>query len=242
MATSRVFLVAGQSNAAGQWAGAIPSQLQTADAGIKIWTGAAWNTLVNGTNNQTLAAPAVGYWGPEAQFCYLCRQAFPTDTVYILKHAVGSTEIAYYLPGGTGYNAVTAALPTALAALTTPNIEGLLWYQGEQDATTQVLADAYQAKLEQLATTVKTTWKGNEATRFFIAQVWPQDTRPYLSTVRAAQAAFCAADPATRLLNDTTSYVYFDGVHLNGAGQVSCGQDMFANYGKARRSRITWGP
>ena len=238
---SRVFITAGQSNAAGQNP-TVSTHLQASDAGIKIWTGAAWVTLINGTNNQALAAPATGYWGPEAQFAYLCRQAFPSDTIYILKHAVGSTAISYYLPGGTGYTALTNNLPTAYAALTDPVTEALIWYQGEQDATTQVMADAYQANLEALHVVLKTTWRGNETTRFLCAQVAPGDARPFLSTVRAAQAAFCAVDPAIRKLNDATGYaMQGDAVHLNAAGLVSCGADMYANYTAARRSRMVWG-
>jgi hypothetical protein len=240
---SRVFIVAGQSNAAGQ-NGVVVSHLIPQDAGIKIWTGAAWVTLINGTNNQTLASAqsTAGYWGPESQFAYLCRQAFPSDTIYILKHAVGSTAIAYYLPGGVGYTALTSNLPTAYAALTDPVTEALIWYQGEQDATTSAMANAYQANLEALDAVLKTTWRGNETTRFLCAQINPGDGRPFLSTVRAAQAAFCAVDPATRKLNDATGYAYQpDTVHVTGPGLVSCGADMYANYTAARRSRMVWG-
>jgi hypothetical protein len=240
---ARVFITAGQSNAAGQTP-TVSTHLQASDAGIKIWTGAAWVTLINGTNNQTLASAqsTQGYWGPESQFAYLCRQAFPSDTIYILKHAVGSTAIAYYLPGGEGYAVLTAALPTAYAALTDPVTEAFIWYQGEQDASTSVLANAYQANLEALDVVLKTTWRGNETTRFLCAQVAPGDGRAYLATVRAAQAAFCAVDPATRKLNDATGYTYQpDTVHLRQEGLVSCGADMYANYTSARRSRMVWG-
>jgi len=238
-----VFIISGQSNAAGQWSGTVPAHLQTADAGIKIWTGASWDTLVNGTNNQTLASgiSTAGWWGPESQFAYLFRQMFPTETIYLLKAAVGSTGIAYWLPSGVGYNLITANITPALAALSSPVVDGFLWYQGEQDATTSVLANAYQANMEALDVVVKTTWRGTEATRMMVAQVNPGDGRAYLSTVRAAQAAYCAADPAGRFLNNTAAYSYQgDAVHLTATGLVSCGADMFANYLTARRSRMVW--
>jgi carbohydrate esterase-like sialic acid-specific acetylesterase len=227
---TNVIFVAGQSNAVGwnETAATVPSLLQR-PSGAMIWTGRAWQYLVNGTNNGKLSSNG-SKWGCEAEFARLWALE-RNERLFIVKHAVGGTALAdYWSPGtGTGYIAMTRYATTAKSALTgkgyTVNCIGLLWMQGESDAVNQAQANAYCANLSNFFARVRSDW-GSASMPIVVGRIADQAELTYRTVVRAAQAEVVAGDGHAALV-DTDAYGN-DGLHYSTNGIVDMGADMYA--------------
>ena len=224
----------------------VPAHLQGSDSGIKIWTGSSWDTLSNGSNNNTLSGLQPTNWGLEAEFAYQWRQANPTVSINILKLWKGSASLADYLPAGALYNTFKTNAASARAALANPIVVANLSWLGWQDGYSSSLAAAYQATFETIIANSKADLGCTDATRYIIGMTelvagWTQS--PYISTIRTAQTALAAADPSNRAAIETSSYSYQtdNNGHPSATGNVSAGQDFFNAYRACKRWGARWG-
>jgi len=235
---ANVILVAGQSNAVGwnETAATVPSLLQ-GRSGAMIWTGRAWQYLVNGTNNGKLSSNG-SKWGCEAEFARLWALE-RNERLFIVKHAIGGTALAdYWAPGaGTGYVAMISYATTAKSALAakgyTVNCIGLLWMQGESDGVSQTQANAYYANLSTFFARVRSDW-GSASMPIVVGRIADQAELTYRTVVRTAQAEVVAGDGHAALI-DTDAYGN-DGLHYSTNGIVNMGADMYAAWKTLTRS------
>lgn len=234
----KVLLVAGQSNAVGDAdASTLPSNLQTIDSACKIWDGSKPIQLVNGNgSNNPIDYPATQKWGPEAEFLRQYRIDNPSDTVLTVKHAVGGTQLAVnasgtdWSPSSTGklFDEMTSYINAAIAAVQPPTVSvlGLLWMQGENDASFSSTAPAYGTNLAAFITAVGANWHTSKIVIGRITTAWS-----FASDVRTAQLA-AANNPNVMVVNtdnDVSRYPLYDFGHYQPpTGIVNLGADMYA--------------
>ncbi len=173
-----IYLLGGQSNASGQARtnGLDPANFSNANVmlfhsasltsgGPPAGNGAlAWTTL------QPAPAGIANRFGPEIGLGNRLDQLLPDRNIAIIKHARGATALSADVDNGNNWhpganNSDTAnygdqyaefvdTVTAALQALTdgghTFTIRGMHWQQGEGDARTQALADAYATNLRHL--------------------------------------------------------------------------------------------
>ena len=203
-AATRVFLIAGQSNAAG--VGGYPEDIpcpapyNAAQSGVKFWNynpipatlpfegyndpgvGDGWSSL----------RPGFGYtnyeFGPEVSFGYTLHNLFPRDQVYLVKYAISSQDLAVcWNPNGTHsiypmFKArVNAAMANLAAAGLNPQIDGMIWMQGEMDADNAYSATAaasYATNLTSFIARVRSDFDSPDM-RFVVGRVLDYyDTTP----------------------------------------------------------------
>lgn len=239
--TVTVIMCAGQSNALGRNIDgfAVPVDLQTIDANIKIWNGTSFVTLQNGVNNDIHGS---SLWGPEAEFARRWRLRHPADTLYVVKDAIGSSPLAddgssnTWAPASSiGYfvemeTYTTNAKNWLIADGKVPVFEGLLWMQGETDATVLGSANAYQTNLTNFFSSVRSRW-GYAGTKVMVGRITTASTWTFSSTVRSAQASVVSSDNGNSFLINTDSYgLQSDGIHYNQQGFVSLGSSMHSYF------------
>jgi lysophospholipase L1-like esterase len=155
-ATTKVFLLAGQSNMAGYMTG-LPSAAYSGTQPVHFWnySNNGWVDLRPGFGD------TANDIGPEVGFGYaLNHSIFPNDDIYLIKWGVDSTSLAgQWNPNGSGsaYNTFKSRVNAAMANLAgqSPVIAGMIWMQGETDANNITYANAYSANLTNLIAKVR---------------------------------------------------------------------------------------
>jgi hypothetical protein len=161
-AATKVFVLAGQSNMVGGGGSddgdpPIPAPYNVAQPDVRIWwLNKGWADLQQGFSYSAHS------FGPEVSFGYrLHHTILPTDSIYLVKYAVGGTHLASACnewnvtinqgKGGALYqkfkSAVNAAMANLTAAGKSPAIAGMIWMQGESDAVNVAYAAEYAANL-----------------------------------------------------------------------------------------------
>jgi hypothetical protein len=150
-----VYLMAGQSNMAGYQSG-LPSAPYDAPQDVKFWNyqNDGWIDLRPGLGD------TANDIGPEVGFGYALKALHPDDDIYLVKWGVDSTSLAGpWNPNGSGaeYNTFKSRVNAALASLSgeSPVVAGMIWMQGETDASNTATANAYAANLTTLINTVR---------------------------------------------------------------------------------------
>jgi hypothetical protein len=164
-ATTKVFLLAGQSNmvgagGAGEGDPPIPAPYNVAQPDVQIsWMNGGWAALQQGFSYE------YNSFGPEVSFGYrLHNTLFPADSIYLVKYAVGGTHLAteyseWNPNGGTLYNGLKTAVNNAMQNLTAagkaPQIAGMIWMQGESDANNATYAAEYATNLTNFIVSIR---------------------------------------------------------------------------------------
>jgi hypothetical protein len=209
----------------------MPTGYTGPNARVKIWgTSNAFETYQPYVNSEQ-GDNAGTTWGSEWGIASAWLNDNPTGTVYIVKHAIGSTGIApgsstrYWAPsGGSGQlysiltNKVTAAAAALSAAGVTINAANtvVVQSQGEQDAKTTTDAGNYQTNLNTLIAQARTDWT---ASRWIIERLHVEMTLngfPAWATVYAAQGSIITADQNVELVS-TDGLPLADGLHFTAA-------------------------
>lgn len=143
-----LFLLAGQSNMAGR--GAIADEDRVAHPRVLMLDkSGAWVPAVDPLH---FDKPSAGT-GLGRTFGITIANARPGITVGLVPCAVGGSPIDAWKPGGFHPSTKTHpwddAMRRAAIALKSGTLRGILWHQGESDATPG-LAPAYEAKLHDL--------------------------------------------------------------------------------------------
>lgn len=229
----------------------VPAEYKVALTGVNIWHGTvtslvgnAWGTLDITTNNHDLFdQQGATYIGHEETLGkeYLDRTG---NNVYIFKTALGGTNLAYSasvaywdpvnntnvhnsqsrLFGVSGNN-WWQSMRAHQAASRRPNMKGIVWYQGEQDATNSPDANAYAANGLIFFNELKKEI-GVGAPPIFVIRIHAAidiGAQPYRDTVRAQEATLVSSISNATLVS-VDSYTLQDGAHINITGQLALGQ------------------
>jgi hypothetical protein len=239
-------ILAGQSNALGYLNDGPASYVPTAR--VQIWAdtdgdgaGDAWNYMLPGVNTGTPANPHD--WGPEVGFAeaWLTAHAGDQDVLWIVKVTKGSTGLAQdagqldWSPASHGemFDAATSAEEAARRNLdATPYAfaewDGLLWMQGETDATDPAKANAYAANERAFIAAAREAWHVDDVVvgRIGAAGAWSE-------VVRDAQWNLDHGDdPMTGVESFRTIGLPMqpDGLHYDAAGQVALGAAFYGGW------------
>ena len=206
-----------------------------------------WDQFSTAKKHRGSGGGVAGNWGAEAEFSYRYRLANPTKTVFLVKYAIGSTNL-YPTAGddwsetstGEYFSRVEAAITAAKAAVTalglTPVVKGLGWMQGEADCGNVTWDAAYPTNLTNLATAMRTRW-GDAQTKIVIGRiniVWEINLN-----VRPAQVSVGNAGPLNEWL-DTDNYALTSN-HFNDSGASQFGKDAWYYYQVGHSERVVNG-
>jgi VCBS repeat-containing protein len=240
-----LLIVAGQSNAAGSsnTNKPIPDQLLAPLDNVFVYAfNAGLQPYHPGAAPGTLDYDPQISWGPEAEFAYEFRAAYPDRPLYILRTAIGgtqleSTDVVQVSGNPNDWNPASNELfarVTGLVAATKDLIrqsgvndfnQTVLWVQGEQDALDLRTAGAYFDNLRSFVSATQTQWLGDESPFLIATQV---DARAIgASLVWDAQNLVADLTPNAGFI-DTRSFARnSDGRHLSPEGMIQQGDAMF---------------
>jgi hypothetical protein len=243
VAGTKVFLLAGQSNMEGCGGGynddPLPAPYKAPQPTVKYWSEGGWIDLRGGFGD------TASTFGPEVTFGYILhRRVFPTEDIYLVKYAVGGTNLAVrWKPDGSGdcYNAfksrVTAAMKNLAAAGKSPKIVGMIWMQGETDACFSGFASAYAANLATFVAKVRSDFAAPKM-RFVLGRITKRcDTTPPGGGELVRNAQVAAAEKV-----DNVSWVNTDDLetnpgrvgHYGTQGQIELGERFASQFMKLR--------
>jgi len=217
-----VYLFAGQSNiqvVATTSLQNAPANIKQ-DPGVKIWDVQSnrFQTYQIGVNSlqpaqwpQNSGLP--GNWGPEAEFSYLMRKAHPDTPIYVIKYGIGGTQLAKDLEQidwspssdrneyfGLVESAVDAAKTQLKNEGKDPIVRAVVWMQGENDASTDQTANAYEANLREWAAAARKRW-GDPESKLIIGRIFMSwGSAANYKTVRASQLAVVQSTPNSFLI------------------------------------------
>ena len=232
-AATKVFLLAGQSNMDGVGRGAELvgplAKYSGQQPGVKIWDHASrkWVTLSSSMNGN------IGF-GPEVSFGYKMHAAFPHDSIYLYKYALASTNLYFeWNPNGAGtsfpcYDTFKSGGLAAVQALKdakrSPIIAGMLWMQGEGDASNPYWAAAYQKNLIDFIAHVRRDFNTPDMP-FVIARIIKSYGTPENNAlVRAAEVTVPTLVPHTTWVNtDDLQLSQAVPLHYGTQGQIDLG-------------------
>ncbi|MCP5535968.1 MAG: sulfatase-like hydrolase/transferase [Akkermansiaceae bacterium] len=265
-----VYLLGGQSNMQGVGRQSkLPAEL-TSIPSIKFYHSSSV-TSAGGANHWISLQPAgfdASSFGPEITFGEICADYVQGTQVALIKHAAGGTSlISNWKPGadasdtgnwGNQFSTFVSTVNNAIAALEAdgyaPVIRGMVWQQGERDATSVSDSNAYGTNLSHFIGRIREQFSSHaspDGIRFVAGQVLPYapaggqvvtDYPGYL-TVRQAildadensGAALSVANTASIPTNSTDhptheqeidGYRDTDEVHLNAEAQINLGRAM----------------
>lgn len=215
-------------------------------------------------------------FGPELAFGYDV-QAMRGSPIALIKYARGSSSIALsnaqsggvwrdFNPDDGGrlnqYDKLVSTIEGALNSLPAGqvlNIRGVLWMQGDADATSSAMASAYQSNLTGFIASIRADIgaiagaSGGRMTRssaswtevdIFLGTILNSFGNANRQTVINAQNAVAAADANVFIVNGTTGLGFLSvddwggsGIHYDTAGQVLLGE----RFADAAISRIDSG-
>jgi hypothetical protein len=241
-ATNPVYILIGQSNAAGQADDAVLVEDfvgNNADVQVYALDSENWENLIHTGINKNNITPEdqSGFggdrWGLEMPFGRMAADAFG-DTVYIIKFAIGGTPLSPLVsmtnnwhPDTVGgyYDELIGYITDAMAELPEAgHIAGIIWYQGESDCDTAPEADDYEDNLGDLITALRSDLGGyySGSLPFLLFRIYDQDVNatraPQGPTVRAAQLAVAQADSDTYIASVDDLPIADTSTHLTTRG------------------------
>ncbi len=225
---------AGQSNALGFGMSAetlAPGHGQP-DPLTYIWNNETqvFEIMQPGVNTGTAANPEA--WGPEVGFAREFRQDHPSEALFIVKSAKGSTGLQQdpdrldWSPRSEGelFDLTAARVDAARAALGNPDVDAVFLVQGEQDGFVESWAQGYQANMTEWLSAIREAWMQDPEGRIGFARI--ADSTPFFDTVRAAQSRADANDPLAASF-DTDGYeMQTDGLHYGAEGLLRIGANF----------------
>lgn len=225
--TVKVFVLGGQSNMVGQIFGieALPFELQQQDD-IAYYTEGMTIPL---QPVEPLPDYPILRWGPEISFGRAASDLQVTPTVALVKHAIGATHLATWMPGAPNQNYETLLAETQRALVDIqnqgkiPELAGIIWMQGESDAI-DVEEDAlnYKSNLTQWIASFRND-TGVPDLPMVVGRITQADIYQYATEVRNAQVEFANEDPFATWIN-TDDLPLLDDYHYNAQGHITLGR------------------
>ena len=235
----RLFILAGQSNMTGQGRG---NELQPPyDAPhdrIRVWANNRWELFVPQRN-----------FGPGVALAHQLAEAWPEDTICIIKVAIGGTGILAFSPAwsfeqadrtgdgkkGDLYTDIIDAV-TAARGESEFEVSGFVWKQGGKDARQVELAAEYFDNLRMMITALRDVLDSPDLPVYIatymsdvdIEENEPQLTRqrPGMVDVLRAQNRAAREIPHTTAIHHGALPTHADGIHFNTEGQLTLGGMM----------------
>lgn len=162
--------------------------------------------------------------GPSYHACRrLTDWGFPS--LYLLSRAISGMSITEWGEGQPQWTNLLPFVAEKTALLANPQIKAVVWFQGEQDATSSTLASGYEARLISLISRMRAEWGSDLPFVIVIPDltglglVWGS----HIETVRTAIANVAAADDRIVTVESRGYARPEDGVHLGQQAQQGLG-------------------
>lgn len=236
---TKLFVITGDSNAVGfnLTAADLPAHLTTAIPKAYIFGGTYWGALTPGVNTGTSNNP--GAWGPESQLAYSLGQQYPGETLLFVKVAKGSTALAQndgldWSPNSVGemFDTTTATIQAAKAAYEAaqgkpaPDVSGVFWVAGPNDAFDYGRATAYQDNLGDLFEAIRDEWMDDPNGLIVYSRMTDGAAMPHNHAVRVAQWAEDQTDGNAYSFKTIGYDMAPDAIHYSAAGTVQLGAGL----------------
>ncbi|MFT5679760.1 MAG: hypothetical protein ACI8RZ_000665 [Myxococcota bacterium] len=232
---TQVYLLGGQSNMDGYtYATGLPPSLQVSQDDVTIyWSGRPlWTGLA--PSSAASAYYDTDCFGPEVTFGRSLADARPDADVALIKHAVGGTDLAVcWYPGaddtdpamGTCYADWLSTVRSGLAELEGDyEIAGMIWMQGESDASYEPWSADYADNLRSFIDRVREDVETDDLP--FAMGVIDCIGCPYRETVQEAQRT--VADESALVFSVETEDLPQNGdnIHFDGSGMRTLGERL----------------
>jgi hypothetical protein len=222
--TTKVFLLAGQSNMVGWCSNSgLPPELQQPRPDIQIYWGGVWTYLRPGLGGDS------SYFGPEITLCRDIVDAQAGEDIVFVKYAVSGTSLwnDWRATDGVQYISFMNAVDNALLSVSEPEIVGMLWMQGESDAypphSTLEHAQEYQQNLTNFIQHVRTDL-GIPDLPVVIGRISQSSVWTWRDIVRQAQVNVSQTVPNTAIFTTDDLPLLTDNMHYNASGTATLGR------------------
>ncbi len=217
----KVFVIAGQSNAAGGGLLVdLPASLNISQNNLYQYRQELSGGVVESTNWEALRPrpmPGAGY-GIELTFGLAMEQRLGEPVAVIKVAANGSGLWNRWLPEEDDlYPWMTEKVNSALGQLESlgyqADLSGFLWIQGENDAGFQQFSEVYDDNLATLASAVRTDLNAPNLP-FVLNQAHVDLARPHTALLRTSQQNAADLDPNMFMINADDLQLTFDSTHF----------------------------
>jgi len=222
--TTKVFLLAGQSNMVG-WCynSSLPPELQQSRPDIQIYFDGAWTYLRQGLGG------TASCFGPEITFCRDIVDAQPEENIVFIKYAVSGTSLwnDWRATDGAQYINFINAVDDALLSVSEPEVIGMIWMQGESDAwsnhSTLEHAQQYQQNLTVFIQHIRADLAVPDLP-FVIGKISQSSVWTWKDIVRQAQINVSQTVANTAIFSTDDLPRLSDDMHYNASGTITLGQ------------------
>ena len=200
-----VFVLAGQSNMLGR--GFPLSDGAASDPHLAVWRKKGWKVAVDPLGDKKVTDNGVG---PGMTFGLGALQHLQPETVGVVMCAVSGTRISQWAPGRSVY---TNCIDQVHAA--GGHIDGILFLQGESDATNQNDADAWAKRFKLVLNGFRADL-GSDVP-FVLGQIGKITASgfSYQKTVRAQQTKAATGRPGVTMITTKDLPMSSDGLHFS---------------------------
>lgn len=192
-------------------------------------------------------APFPERFGPEVGFAHAMAKAWPEEKIVLIKKAIGGTSALAWAPDWTRERAaltknerVGPLYKNLMEQLVEPirerygddvEIAGVLWAQGGRDGRYEQAAKQYEQNLKKIIAAFRKDL-GNPKLPFILAHTVDAQGRgfPHMDQIRAAQERIAKADPHSVLVSSANLSTKRDKVHFDTKGQLELGQRFAKAY------------
>lgn len=231
----KIFVLAGQSNMVGYGlTSLIPEESYYAPGNVTLYDGGVRTELLLGAQ-----------FGPEVTFAQERAGALPEEDIVLIKYAVPGTSLLAWDPDWTWAEAKITEnewhgplydhlMEFICSAIGDEEVEycGMLWMQGERDASYPEAAPLYEENLAYLIERIRSDL-GNPNLPFIYGQINPPEwLSPAVEEVRAAQAEIERAVHCTKMISTEGLSKHIDGVHYDARGLLELGRRFDRGYGE----------
>ena len=189
-------------------------------------------------------------FGVELSFAKRLQEMFPGEKIALIKYSKGGTSIDSSMArnfgcwepdfiGTNGLNQYDHCLQTIKQAMFTRDINndgvedvlipsGIIWMQGESDATTEECASRYYANLKRLMDLLRAAFLKDDLPVVVgkISDSWKDSDGKVWECgelIQYAQEKFAKTDSNASIVRDTRYYKYSDKWHYNSEGYIHLG-------------------
>lgn len=224
------FLLIGQSNMAGR---ATYDSLGVHPAFVQEWTQAG--VIADASVPLSHVSQPGGSMGPDITFAARYRLAYPNAKLLFIPCAKGSTGFANgdWSEGDASYEAAVSRTIAALAAASGAQMKGVLWVQGESDATASVSQSAYADYLDAMISALRSDVAALSGVPFVAGQISPAlSTGTFVTRdeVNAAIADLPNRVTKTAYASSSGLTTLPDGVHYSAGNLRTLGQRLFESW------------
>lgn len=219
----------------------IPKALRKSFNNVRLFEDDEWHDLL----------PRESF-GPEVGFSLEISFAFPNDKIVLCKVARGGANLYYdWNPDGISkgledeyrgplYPKIMTAINKLKKHLSFGDelweISGLIWMQGERDATFKFMSESYGRNLAAFVAAVRKD-TANPELPLILGQIAPRVyipeegkfQHPFRNTVQEAQRQFTRIDPFAKLV-ETVDLPQSDNLHFDTGGQIELGKRFAQAY------------